>query len=58
MEENRLKLNDGKTEAIRFTASSFTNTALQLPHTISLCNTDIKFSEIARNFGFIFDSDL
>ena len=29
MEENKLKLNDDKTEAIRFT--SFANTALQLP---------------------------
>ena len=58
MEENTLKLNDGQTEAIPFTTSSFTNTALQLPQTISLCNTDIKFSEITRILGFIFDSDL
>ena len=58
MEENKLKLYDGKTEAIRFTTSFFANTALQLPQTSSLCNTDIEFSEIARNLGFIFDSDL
>ena len=31
---------------------------LQLSQTISLCNTDIEFAEIARNLGFIFDSDL
>ena len=41
-----------KTEAVRFTTASFTNTALQLPQTISLYNTDIKFFEIARNLGF------
>ena len=58
MEENKLKLNSDKTEAIRFSASSSVNLTLQLPHTISLSNTDIEFSGIVRNPGFIFDSDI
>ena len=33
VEENELKLNDGKTEVIRFTTSSFASTPLQLPQT-------------------------
>ena len=58
MEESKLKLSNDKTEAIRFSASSSVDTTLQLPHTISLSNTDIEFSGIVRNPGFIFDSDI
>ena len=58
MEENKLKLNNDKTEAIRFLASSFINTTLPHPHTVSLSNTNVEFSGTVRNFGFIIDSDL
>ena len=58
MEENKLKLNNDKTEAIRFSLSSSINTTLSHPQTISLSNTDVEFSGTVRNLGFIFDSDL
>ena len=41
MEENKLKLNDDKTEAIRFSSSSSINTTLPHPQTIFLSNTDV-----------------
>ena len=58
MEENKRKLNGGKTEAIRFSASSSVNITLQLPHTITLSDTEIEFSEFVRDLGFIFYSNL
>ena len=57
MEENKLKLNDDKTEAIRFSSSSSINTTLPHSQTIFLSNTDVEFSGTVRNIGFIFDSD-
>ena len=57
MEENKLKLNNGKIETIRFLSSS-SKTTLPHPQTISLSNTDLKFSGTVRNLGFIFDRDL
>ena len=58
MGENRPKLNSDKTEAIRFSASSSVNIPSQLPHTITLSDTEIEFSGTVRNRGFIFDSNL
>ena len=58
MEENKLKLNNDKTEAIRFSSSSSISTTLPHPQKISLSNTDVEFSGTVRNLGFIFDSDL
>ena len=58
MEENKLKLNSDKTEAIRFSTSSSVNTTLKLLHTITLSDTEIEFSGIVRNLGFIFVSNL
>ena len=58
MEENKLRLNNDTTEAIRLSISSSVNTTLQHPHAISLSNTDVEFAGIARNLRFIFDSDL
>ena len=58
MEENKLKLNDDKTGAIRFSASSSVNTTVQLLHTMSLSTTEIEFSGIVCNLDLIFDSDL
>ena len=45
MEENKLKLNNDKTEAIHFSSSSSINTTLPHPQTISLSNTDVEFLE-------------
>ena len=58
MEENKLKINNDKTEAIRFSSSSSINTTLPHPQTIFLSNTYVEFSGTVRNLGFIFDSDL
>ena len=58
MEENKLKLNNDKTEAIRFSLLSSVNTTWQYPQTISLSTTDIMLAGIVRSLGFIFDSDL
>ena len=58
MENNQLQLNNDETEAIHFSASSFVNTTVQLPHTTSLSNTESEFSGIVRTLGFVFDSDL
>ena len=58
MEENKLKLNNDKTEAIHFLSSSSVNATLQHLWTNSHSNTDIKFAGIVHNPGFIFDSNL
>ena len=58
MEENKLKLNSDKTEAICFSAASSVNTSLHLPHSITPSDTEIEFSGSVRNLGFIFDSSL
>ena len=57
-EENKLKLNNDKTEAIRFSTSSSISTTLPHSQTIFLSNTEVEFSGTVRNLGFIFDSDL
>ena len=49
-EENKLKLNNDKIEAIRFLSSS-SNTTLPHPQTISLSNTDLKFLELSRDLS-------
>ena len=58
MKENKLKLNNDKTETIRFSSSSSVITTLQHPQAISLSKTDAEFAGTVRNLGFIFDSDL
>ena len=58
MEENKLKMNNDKIEAIYFSASSSVNTTLQLQHAVTLSNTEIEFFRTVRNLGFIFDSNL
>jgi len=60
MNENKLKLNDEKTEAIRFSYSTPThaNSILNLPQSICLKNVDITYSTTVRNLGFFFDKDL
>jgi len=58
MEENKLQLNNDKTEAIRLSSSSSINTTLPHPQTIFLGNTEVEFSGTVRHLGFIFNSDL
>ncbi|KAK7092477.1 hypothetical protein V1264_008215 [Littorina saxatilis] len=60
MEENKLKLNDDKTEAMRFSYSTPTHakSISELPQAISLNNIDIKFSDTSRDLGVFFDKDL
>ena len=57
MEENKLKMKNDKTAAIRFSSSSSINTTLPHPQTIFLSNTDVEFSGTVRNLGFNFDSE-
>ena len=57
MSANRLKLNDDKTEAIRF-VSSASSTQHDFPRDICLETSSITFSESVRNLGFIFDNNL
>lgn len=57
-EHNKLKLNDDKTEAVRFSIASSTSTVPSFPTSISLNNTDIEFSQTVRNLGFLLDNDL
>ena len=56
MSENRLKLNDEKTEALRLLPPSIDSTFL--PSTVALGNSIIPFSDHVRNLGFFLDKDL
>ena len=59
MTENRLKLNDDKTEALLFSFfSSSKPAAVSLPDSITLGCHNVPFSDSARNLGFIHDSEL
>ena len=57
MSANRLKLNDDKTEAIRF-ASSAILSQQNFPRDVSLEASPIQFSDSVRNLGVIFDNNL
>ena len=57
MTDNRLKLNDDKTEALLFhTKNSFTSSPK--PDSIQVGSTTIPFSPSARNLGFIITEDM
>ena len=56
MLENKLKLNDEKTEAILFHSKSLL--AHQLPSSISVGSIQIDFSVSARNLGYIISDDM
>ena len=55
MTDNKLKLNDDKTEAILFKKKT---DSTSLPNTIQICNSQISFSVHARNLGFTMSSDM
>ena len=57
MNENQLKLNDEKTEAMLFSPPNLPP-SFQLPSEITIGSHQIPFSEQARDLGFIFDSNL
>ena len=57
MLENKLKLNDEKTEAICFSPPSF-GLAYSLSDSISLGSCNIQFTRKVRDLGFWLDSDL
>ena len=59
MNENQLKLNDDKTEALLFPfSSSLKASTIYLLHSIILGSHNISFYDSARNLGFILDSKL
>ena len=56
MAENKLKLNDDKTEALRILPPSVDATSL--PSTVDLGNTSVSFSDHVRDLGFFFDKEI
>ena len=57
MSENKLKLNDEKTEALLFhTKKSFTS--ISKPDSIMVGTSNISFSSSARNLGYIISDDM
>jgi len=59
MTENQLKLNDDKTEVLLFPfLSSLKPSTISLPGSVTLGSRNIPFSDSARNFGVILDSNL
>jgi len=56
MAENKLKLNDDKTEALRILPPSVDATSL--PSTVDLGNTSVSFSDHVRDLGFFIDKDV
>ena len=57
MFDNKLKLNDDKTEAIRFMKPALSKTASLPPH-IELGSNNILFVDSVRDLGFFLDSNL
>ena len=59
MNENHLKRNDDKTEALLFLfSSSLKPSTISLPDSITVGSHNIPFSDSAGNIGFILDSKL
>ena len=56
MSNNRLKLNDDKTEALRVCPSSDEDSSL--PSSITVLNSSIPFSQCVRDLGVFLDSNL
>uniref|UniRef100_UPI003AF4B0DC RNA-directed DNA polymerase n=1 Tax=Thiolapillus sp. TaxID=2017437 RepID=UPI003AF4B0DC len=57
MLENKLKLNNDKTEALLLRSSS-KSFSVSKPTTISVCGCEISFSSSARNLGFYIGGDM
>ena len=56
MAENKLKLNDDKTEALRILPPSVDDTSL--PSTVDIGSTSIPFSDHVRDLGFFIDKEV
>ena len=56
MTDNKLKLNDDKTEALLFSKKTVDRNSL--PTSIQVCSSQISFSSQARNLGFTMTSDM
>ena len=57
LEQSKLKLNNDKTKAIRFSLSSSVNLATPTDKNI-LSSTNVEFAGIVHNLSLTFDSDL
>ena len=56
MTDNKLKLNDDKTEALLFRKKTVDSNSL--PRSVQICQSEISFSDHARNLGFTMSSDM
>ena len=54
MTDNKLQLNEDKTEALLFNSSKLQDP----PSSLSICQTTVTFSDFVRNLGFYLDKDL
>ena len=54
MVDNKLQLNEDKTEALLFNSSKLQDA----PASLSMCQTTVTFSDSVRNRGFFMDKDL
>ena len=54
MTDNKLQINEDKTEALLFNSSKLQDP----PSSLSICQTTVTFSDFVRNFGFYLDKDL
>ena len=54
MTDNKLQLNEDKTEALLFNSSKLQDP----PSSLSICQTTVIFSDFVRNLGFYLDKDL
>ena len=54
MVDNKLQLNEDKTEALLFNSSKLQDA----PASLSMCQTTVTFSDSVRNLGFFMDKDL
>ena len=54
MTDNKLQINEDKTEALLFNSSKLQDP----PTSLSICQTTVTFSDSVRNLGFYLDKDL
>ena len=57
MTDNKLKLNDDKTE-VMIISSSRMSTALSIPDSFDICNASVPFSDTVKNLGVTLDCHL
>ena len=57
MTDNKLKLNDDKTE-VMIISSGRMSTALSIPESFDICNVSVPFSDTVKNLGVTLDCHL